>query len=232
MHMVESNNKAMTYLTQIKAFLDAHPQEVVVLFTSYHGDQSSTGTKQYPNTPVSVKQAFWRQIVDLFDGGKLLFDGAAGRLVNETSVGDLVKMGQRVVLYASDWAEFTGSDSRAQDAGKYFFNGGDGDSVFNLTDSALSWERFFQSTDDRRATFKAANTFYLDSLAGAVDSTVTEWRAEITFSPLSIMKKPIIKKCAAKFNIPGMTDFCPMSLLEVERLRNYYIQRQMDKVSE
>eukprot|EP00947_MAST-08B_sp_MAST-8B-sp1_P005133 g5133.t1 len=103
MHMVESNNKAMTYLTQIKAFLDAHPQEVVVLFTSYHGDQSSTGTKQYPNTPVSVKQAFWRQIVDLFDGGKLLFDGAAGRLVNETSVGDLVKMGQRVVLYASDW---------------------------------------------------------------------------------------------------------------------------------
>jgi len=51
---------------------------------------------------LSIKQAFWKKIEQLFDG--LLLDTTVSTL-NKTTIAQLVERNHRVIIYASDYAE-------------------------------------------------------------------------------------------------------------------------------
>jgi hypothetical protein len=113
LHMIQSVQTCMVYLTQIRQWMDIHDQEIVVLWLSKHGDTSAEGGNQYPNTPIEAKQKYWQQIEGLFQG--LLVDFSVTK-INETTVASMISSNQRLVIYASDYVEFTGSSKYALDA--------------------------------------------------------------------------------------------------------------------
>ena len=63
--------------------MDAHPTEIVVLWLSKHGSVCAKGESQYPNTPIEVKQAYWKTISDLF--GELKVDTRSTSLTRRPS---------------------------------------------------------------------------------------------------------------------------------------------------
>lgn len=85
---------------------------------SKHGDQCNT---DYPNANQTVREAFWAQFQQLFDG--MLFDTRAG-LVNETTLSTLVAKNMRMVVYESP-GNFSGGSPYSQD-GCTIDNDGDG----------------------------------------------------------------------------------------------------------
>ena len=129
LHLSQNNNKIIAYLKQARDFLDQHPSEILVLWLSRHGSSCKTGQDQYPGTTPKVKQKFWGEIKTLF--GDLLFDRSAGGL-NATTVNTMVTKGQRVVIYATDYAEFTGSDTTAYDSCVSLSNNLHGGDIDNL----------------------------------------------------------------------------------------------------
>lgn len=121
---------ALVYLKAIRDWMVAHPNEIVYMWVSRHG---STCNTTYPDTPpqamtVSVwlvpcllatgffinatrhvdccGQDFYNNITSMFSG--MLFDRSL-QSWNESVVGDLVATNQRLVLWASDYYQFTGS---------------------------------------------------------------------------------------------------------------------------
>lgn len=105
LHMMKSKKTANTYLNQVRLWLDAHTEEVIVIWLSKHGNNCAKGSDQYPGVSVDTKMAFWSQIKKTFQG--LLLDTKSSPL-NSTSLPELVKRNHRVVIYASDFVEFTG----------------------------------------------------------------------------------------------------------------------------
>lgn len=113
LHGVVTARPAIWYFIQLRAWLDAHPSELVVVWLTRHGD-ANVGTAQYPATSVEEKRMMWDSLVDLFDG--LLFDTDKQGLF-DTPLTQLIDSGQRLVIYAADHAEFTGGSSLAIDVG-------------------------------------------------------------------------------------------------------------------
>ena len=135
---------AIYYFVQLRAWLDLHPNEVVVVWLTRHGNSGETGlTRDFPNrtttdietwllclhvyaadlpilaeypaASVQAKQAFWAKLASLFKG--MLFDTKNGtRSLKDTPMSTLIATGQRLVIYAADWKEFTDSSSFAIDA--------------------------------------------------------------------------------------------------------------------
>lgn len=229
LHMVQSNQPARVYLDEVADFLRTHPDEVVVLFLSRHGNQHLTGGAQYPNATIAEKQACWADIKRIFGG--MLFNSSRNR-VNETSLATLVTTGQRAVVYAADWVEFTGSDPLALDAKRFFYNGGAGGSLADVPGSFRSWDAFFRGNDAQRATLKTEDTFFLVSLAGSGPVAALVDAAEVEIATaIHIGADAARKHCAAVFGIPNATEFCPLTLLNLERLRNFYSQVFLDRVA-
>ena len=177
LHGCQTTHTAATYLGQLKAWLTAHPTEVVVLWSSRHGDNRINGTEQYPATTPAVRQAFWRVVVTTF--GRMLFDSSNATLA-ETPVTAMLEKGQQLVWYAADWAEFTGSSPLAIDnaqidnqlPGASWSSGGQADLA-----------RTFASASATRAADKAANKLFLVSLADSPPGSVVEEAAELHFLP-------------------------------------------------
>ena len=225
LHVMESNQIFLSYLTEIRAWVDNHPTELVVLWISKHGDCCATGQEQYPKTPIEEKQAFWQQIEAVFKG--LLFNAGVSDLAS-SPLQDLVRRGERVVIYAADWAEFTAQSSYALDSCKITNLLGPG--VSNET-AALEWETGLFSSmglkGELRTTAKAEKRFVLMSLATGVPSAQMTLAALIKFLPGS--NKESNAKCCAAFNIPGYSH-CPETLLDIAQLENYYKQLSLEEV--
>ncbi|CAE7562651.1 Plcxd1 [Symbiodinium natans] len=111
LHGCESKRKAIAYLREVRSWMDAHPKEVVVLWASRHGNVALTGTAQYPGTTPAERQAFFKQVEDVF--GELLMENVS---LNETSIVDLQRRNKRLLWFASDYVESTRSSPRAADA--------------------------------------------------------------------------------------------------------------------
>lgn len=218
LHGCQTRQTAKAYLQKARQWLDEHPTEIVVFWCSRHGNTDATGTQQYPNTTPAQRQAFFKDVESTFHG--LLFDSSTSSL-NETSVSTLLQNGHRVIWYAADYVESTSSSALALDA-RLIHNElpGAGPDLGSLNS--------FRKGAATLASDKASNKFYLMSLAssGAVDRI--KYAAEITFLPFG--KSSNREKCAKSCGIPGMTDWCPMSLQEYGQMVNYYNQRILDAV--
>ena len=231
LHMVESRQKVMSYINQTIAFLASHPREIVVIFLSRHGCQSCTGDQQYPGASNAEKQALWRQIKDSFAASRVGLVPATAPL-NETTISQLISKNQRAVIYAGDWANFTARDPLAWDALAHLYNGGAGENVEDLPSSFVRWDQFYRNNRAQRAQLKSKNIFFLMSLAGSPPLAVVKYAAEIAASrAVGLEPTTLLKECAAVINIPNLSEYCPRTLGEWERLRNFYSQVFLDRVA-
>ena len=89
----------------MRAWVDAHPSELLVIWLSKHGNDCAVGDDAYPGVDTATKQAFWAQIAG-DDGvfGGLLLDTASSSL-NGTTYPELVARDHRIAMFASDFLE-------------------------------------------------------------------------------------------------------------------------------
>jgi len=217
LHGCESKRKAIEYLREVHAWMVAHPKEVVVIWASRHGNTALTGTDQYPGTTPSERQAFFEQVEDVF--GELLMENVS---LNETSVAELQRRNQRLLWFASDYAESTKSSARAWDArsiDNQLKGGGHGREFVDFMTQGASKLR-----EDR-----ACNQFLLVSLSSGPSQAAVEDALKLDFLPDVFGEhKKWSKDCAESSKIPNMTSWCPESLMDWALLSNYYNQRALD----
>lgn len=223
LHMMESNNRALEYLTEARRFMDTHPGELLVLWLSRHGSACLSGQGQYPDVTAAQKRAFWAQIETLFDG--MLLDSRT-QAPNVTTYQEMVATGRRVVIYAADYAAFTGNSSLAIDS--CLIDNQLGSDMTDEPRNLPSLLAAFRSANATKMADKRQNRFYLKSLAGGPPSTQIAYAAEAHFLPPA--RQAAEKKCAALFHIPGMDSWCPMTLQAAAQLENYYNQIALDAV--
>ena len=216
LHGCETRTRALVFLEAAHAWLEAHPAEILTLWSSRHGDGSLNGTNQYPSTTAAQRQAFWAQVVATF--GSMLFDASASPL-NETSVATMVARGERVVWYAADWAEFTNSSSRAQPSGLV-------DNNLPGAGAATGALGLFRRGAAQRASDKAANRYFLASLAASGPTCQVEAAALYKFLPID--RKGDVARCAKCLAVPGVDSWCPLTLMDYGLFNNYYNQRVLD----
>lgn len=65
------------------------------MWLSKHGSACATGDAQFPNISIADKQAYWNQIMKVFEG--VVIDTQIS-LVNETSINTYLQRGQRLLL--------------------------------------------------------------------------------------------------------------------------------------
>jgi hypothetical protein len=226
LHMVETNNKAVSYLQQAKDFLDTHKNEVLVMWLSRHGNGCAAGNDQYPNVASADKQKLWSEIKTLF--GPLLFNKEQ-HLLNETTVGEMVSSGQRLVLYVADHDEFTNNDTTVYEGCNHLSNDLKGGDLTNINKTIQDWDGAFLTAPGVQRQHMANDQLNLVSFAGSPPGDQQTDAAMLKFDPL-VNKKKTTEKCAKIFNIPNMTEWCPATLLDCEQLRDYYLQISMDRV--
>jgi len=219
LHMVQSNQKALTYLQHVRKWLDSHPTEIIAIWLSKHGSQCKTGDAQYPGVPTAAKHLFWQQMVDLFGG--LLLDTSQSTL-NGTTIAELVKRSHRVIVFAADFLEFTGGTTLATDACLV-------DNQLVMSDvyeeDLKSDLTYFANISVARAIDKKEGKLLLLSMANSPPSAAIKYAAEIEWLPGGTSN---IGACASTFNIPGMSQWCPETLLDVGQLTAYYKQLTID----
>lgn len=222
LHGTQTKQTALTYLRQVRTWMDAHPSEIVVIWASRHGDNELNGTRQYPRTTPGQRQHFFDGVVATF--GSLMFNSSQGSL-NSTSFGTLLARDQRLVWYAADYAESTGSSPLALD-GRLINNQLSG----SLTDEAKGSREqaaIFRRASATRSVDKAANRFFLLSMADSTPLAVLENAALLHFLPF-IEKQKRTAVCAAALNIPTMQGWCPMTQMDIALLANYYSQATLE----
>jgi hypothetical protein len=169
-------------------------------------------------------QVYWNQITSLF--GSMLVN-VEKFPVNSTSIGTLLANGQRVLIIASDWAEFTGGSPLALDAASSLDNDCRGtDNVVDMVPEMITM--YTETLPSVLASNKAQNVFTLFSMAGGAPSNQTMEAFLLHFFPVT----PEIdtQTCANSFQIPLMTNYCPARLIDCGSLQNYYSQLVFEAV--
>jgi len=213
----------MAYLGKINDWIRSHPTEIVVLWLSKHGSTCDDGQEAYPNTSVETKQAFWKQITTLFDD--ILVDFSQMK-INETPINTMIKSNRRVVIYASDYEEFTGESTLALDGCLIDNQLGPGVSG---EISALAWEReLFTNVNQIKSIDKNFQGLLLMSMATGVpiEQMVLAFTIRFLREPHNATFE--IAECAKAFNLPGLK-WCPETLLDIAQLENYYKQISLDE---
>lgn len=224
LHLVQSRQPALVYLKAIRDWMVAHPNEIVYMWVSRHG---STCNTTYPDTPPQAMTDFYNNITSMFSG--MLFDRSL-QSWNESVVGDLVATNQRLVLWASDYYQFTGSTVGA--GARFSMDGctidnqlGPKDHRGGLSHLTVAVPDLVDELKDARARVANDTTYnymYLRSLAGSPPHEQMLESVLIHFLPF-IDKSKNEATCAAGYNIPNMTSWCPAYLQASSQLTNYYM---------
>lgn len=160
LHCVESNDRMIRYLTDIRTWMDKNPTEIVVMWLSKHGSTCAVGDDAYPNVTISEKQNWWNNIVNLYDG--ILTDFSISP-INTTSIGTMLSRNHRLVLYVSDYVEMTSSSKFALDA--CLIDNRLGPGMNNELESAKWSNNLFATAQSVKVTDKKNQGFLLASMA-------------------------------------------------------------------
>lgn len=157
-HFMQSKLPAEDYLRQIRAWLDAHPHEVIVIWLSKHGSPTATGQSQYPGVTPAQKHQFWDKYCHIFDG---LLQHANETSIFTTPLSDMIEKNHRIVSYVSDYAEFTQLSPLALDAANIqnAFDGGEG--VFHEKQLLQAHIDYFKNATVNNAHVNARRGFTL-----------------------------------------------------------------------
>eukprot|EP00127_Corallochytrium_limacisporum_P004976 Clim_evm50s195 gene=Clim_evmTU50s195 len=224
-HMVETNNPTSTYFTEIKEWMNDHPQEVVLITLSQHGNLCKNGTDQYPGTTTEIQQQQWNDILDVF--GNMVVNTAAQPL-KTTSIAELTADGPRVVFYASNWEQFTNSDDRAYDACAHVDNTVLNHNLDDIPGMVSELNGIYENASKIRAQNKENDTLYLLSMAEDPPGNALKNQLYVHYLPKG--KARVLERhlCSKQFDVPKLWKlFCPESLLLIEQLRNFYTQEAL-----
>lgn len=157
-HFMQSKKPAEEYLKEIRRWMDAHPQEVVVIWLSKHGSPSATGNDQYPGVSKEQKHQFWKKYCHIFDGMM--------QATNETSIfltplGTLIEKNHRVISYVSDYMEFSQNSELAENAVFIQNTYDDGDGVFQEEGLLQSHIDYFRNASINNAALNKHHGFTL-----------------------------------------------------------------------
>ena len=108
-------------------------------------------------------------------------------------------------------AEFSGSSSKAIDAKTQLDNQLGGSSITDIPKGITDAIGCFSA--QTRAKDKAANRFYLVSMANSGPGGQVSAAAEYKYLPIGRDKDE--EDCAKVFGIPNMTKWCPLTLMDV-----------------
>jgi hypothetical protein len=210
LHFMQSDNISMDYLKEIHDFLVSHPTEIIVILFSWHGGVCNVS---YPIATQQDMLNFWNSVVNLFSG--MMFDTRKSQM-NTTSIGELIKTNQRFIVYTSDYETFTNNSVFAMDG--------------CLIDNVISgsYYDYFTTANKTTATNKKKNMFSLLQMGANVPDGQILYAAEVIYDPFQ--REEAEKKCAESFAIPNMTEWCPLTLLAISQLTNYYSQKSLDLV--
>ena len=230
LHMMQSTDTSLQYFREIRAWMDAHPTEIVVMWLSKHGNECATGQDQYPNVSIEQKQAFWAEILSVFDG--LVVDFRQSKL-NETSINVMLERNHRAVFYVADYEEMTSfTYMSSSDASDYALDSCLIDNQLGNPSGpeSVQWQRdLYASANSRKAADKASQRFYLVSYAGGMDYVHATLLKFGVMDKIPVNDTELIAQCAATFNIAGM-NWCPETLLDGSQIANYYSQVALDEV--
>lgn len=199
---------------QIREWMDAHPQEILVIWTSKHGNTCNVGQEQFPNVSIAIKQWWWGNITEIFDGMMTDFDVT---MINTTTIGEMKERNHRVVFYTSDYEEMTDSSNYALDACLI-----DNQlSTQAYTDGGDFYRSVFNNSQSRIAENKKRQGLYLLSMVGGASNEQIAVSAINRFTGVSL---PCLNAIS-----PLETSWCPDTLHDLAQLENYYTQRTMEE---
>ena len=210
--MMESKEPCLTYLKDIKTWMDAHPKEILTFWWTRHGGCQSG---QFPKITDKEMETFFNATVDIF--GDMIWDTSVSS-ANETTVAELIQRNHRVLIYAAEGSRFFGKQTRGYD-GCAIDNklGGGVDEVTKTTPAAIV---AFSDAQGVINQDKSESKFYLRSMATSGLSQQVSGAAKEKY----LFDKHAAKACAKAYHIPGLDDWCPPTLVSQSRLANYYNQ--------
>jgi hypothetical protein len=221
-HFMQSRQYVGSYWKEIRAWMDRHPQEIVVLWLSKHGSTSDTGNAQYPGVSPGAKRVLWKHFLDIFDG--ILLDTRESS-IHETSVATLVERNHRFVVYASDYEEFTDQSPFALDAQNIQNTWFGGVGAFDEIHSYSSYKQYLDHGKSNNNDIQSKKGFTIMAMNMEGQGWQLETAAMSRFLPWSTSTN----SCAKNVNIPGVTTWCPGTLLDIAQLSAYYIQRVLEE---
>jgi hypothetical protein len=230
LHFVQSKTPSIPWLQDVREWLDAHPREIIVLWISKHGNNCGT---HYSGIANNILQAYWKQIQSIFNS--VLFNTTQGRPLNETTIGELLDRGQRVVVYLTDFDNFTGTASPIDRTVAYtdcLIDNEFSTHATNATDTVVNSLQAFRDAEVHIHTrTKPNNEFYLLSMAADPTDRLTD-AVFLRYFNILLNVTNETESCADVFHIPGFYDWCPMHLQDSSQLVNYYNQIPLGAVAE
>ena len=223
-HMMQSKHVVEDYWLELRAWMDAHPHEVVVLWMSQHGNTAATGKDQYPGVPVDSKQHLWKQFVQIFDG--LLLDTRESSIWTDT-LHKLIGRNHRLVVFVSDYVEMTEQSPLALDARKIQNTWDSDGGVFHEGQTLPKHLNYFHQAPANNERVRAHEGF---SLLG-MNSQVQKWQLSTAATQRFLPWHSAIvdKLCREKWHLPhAPKHWCPATLLDIVQLSSYYNQRALE----
>jgi len=92
---MQTHNISLDYLQEVYDFMVAHPEEVIVVWFSFHGGAWGA---TYPLATQKDMNNYWNSVTTLFNG--MMFDTRRSQM-NITTIGELMETNQRVIVYIS-----------------------------------------------------------------------------------------------------------------------------------
>lgn len=217
-HFMQSRETVNVYWREIRAWMDEHPEEVVIIWLSKHGNPQATGEDQYPNVTPLQKQAIWQTYASTFDG--IMHDSQQTNLFRD-SVELLIQRNQRIVTFAADYLEFTGSSNSAIDAASIQNRYDSGEGAFDESVTLQNHLEYFSKASTNNAAVHARGGFTLLGMNTQGDTWQIVAGAKRRFLHWYI---DLFHECSSHIRMPDAPHWCPETLLDIAQLSSYYNQ--------
>ena len=257
-HFMQTRRPVMDYLMQIRQWLDDHPQEIVVLWLSKHGVPRATGEDQYPGASIEDKHRFWTEYCRLFHGllidttvsqfnstpfGELIrrshrvvtfatdyvqFTNSSKYAIDGSNINNWVRgegaFEEEITLdlQRGYFQEAPILNRWAKTNGKFTLMGmnteGTEDQILGAAKDRFLKKSFFEG---QLMTLSRSLLAHLSQFLGIF--------GEIGNLIASTFMSMYLDNCPAGVNIPGVSKWCPSTLLEIAQLSSYYDQISLEE---
>eukprot|EP00760_Papus_ankaliazontas_P011440 PhM_4_TR14775/c0_g1_i1/m.74195 len=226
-HFTQTNHPVWTYLDDINSWLIEHPKEVIVLWISQHGRACGN---VFPGATKTNIQSLYRRIINTFSPDRIV-----STPLNTTRFESMWKRKQQVVVFGDIHKNKNEFDGLIKPSCERLENRAEAPGVENVAEANRVLMSELMNQNNNNNDRKHLDQFWLRSIT----SPPPEQQIKSAFLLEFVFSRPsqqsggnsaISKKCAMSFSIPGMVSWCPRTLLDTVRLRNFYTQLPFEKV--
>jgi len=217
-HFMQSRHTVEDYWREIRAWLDLHPNEIVILWLSREGNPTATGEDQFPHVTREEKQMLWGEYTKIFSG---LLMNTTDASIFSTPLEAMLTQNYRVITFAADYTEFTDSSTHALDAARIENHYDDGNGVFSEEETMQQHLYYMGHARVNNAGAHARGHFTLL----AMNSQVQNWQIMASAKKRFLgWSHDLLHRCSSHIKIPESPHYCPEFLLDIVQLASYYNQ--------